>query len=131
MALMGIFFLTLFIVFETLPLQFAKYSARGALWFFDLENLIDRMVKLAWTIEILVLGFSFENKLFLSFAGFVLILTSLIFINLFYKKLIMNWNKDILKKNLSNINFSSDHSILIFWIFGSCMTLSLRLIRDA
>ena len=121
MALMGIFFLTLFIVFETLPLQFAKYSARGALWFFDLENLIDRIVKLAWTIEILVLGFSFENKLFLSFAGFVLILTSLIFINLFYKKLFMNWNKDILKENLSNINFSSDHSILIFWILATLL----------
>ena len=118
-SFMGLFFLILFLAFETSPLQFAKYSARGALWLFDLENLVDRVTKLAWTIEILILGFSFENKLFLSFAGFISIFALLIFICLFYRKLDIDWNKEVLKNNLSNIDFSSNKSILIFWILAS------------
>lgn len=120
-TLMGLFFLMLFFVFDTSPLQFAKYTARGTLWLFDLENLVDRVTKLAWTIEILILGFSFENKLFLSVAGFISIFASLIFIYRFYKKHSFNWKKDALKKNLSNINFYSNQSILIFWILATLL----------
>jgi hypothetical protein len=123
LILMGVFFLVLFLTFETLPLQFAKYSARGALWLFDFENLVDRVTKLAWTVEILILGFSFENKMFLSFSGFVSIFALLIFIYIFYKKHSFDWNKDVLKKNLSNINFSSNQSILIFWILATLLLL--------
>jgi len=118
-TLMGLFFVVLFLVFETLPLQFAKYSARGALWLFDFENLVDRVTKLAWTVEILILGFSFENKMFLSFAGFISIFGLLIFIKPYSQKLSVNWTKDTLKKNLLNVNFSDNQSILIFWILAS------------
>lgn len=122
-TLMGLFFLVLFLTFETTPLQFAKYSARGALWLFDFENLVDRVTKLAWTAEILILGSSFENKMFLSFAGFAAIFAFLIFIKFFYTKLNVNWNKYSLKKNLSNISFSSSQSILIFWILATLLLL--------
>ena len=125
LILMGFFFLVLFIVFDTSPLQFAKFSARGAMWFFDFEILIDRIVKLAWTIEILILGFSFENRIFLVLLGLLLIILLLIQIKNLYKKNISNWGNVDLKDSLSSIDFSSNQSILIFWMLA---TLALIII---
>jgi len=125
LILMGFFFLVLFIAFDTTPLQFAKYSARGAMWLFDFEILIDRIVKLAWTIEILILGFSFENRIFLALLGFSLIISLLIQIKTLYKKNISNRGDVALKDSLSSIDFSSNQSILIFWML---VTLALIII---
>ena len=119
LMLMAIYFLIIFIAFEATPIQFAKYSARGALWLFDYENLIDRIIKLAWTMEVLILGFSFENKVFLAFLGLSIIIGLLIIIKTLFKKISSMFRDGVFWNNIHIIDFSTKQAVLTFWLLTS------------
>ena len=121
LMLMALYFLIIFLVFDSTPIQFAKYSARGALWLFDYENLIDRIIKLAWTIEVLILGFSFENRVFLALVGLLITIGLLMSIKILFKKISLMLRDNVFWNNLYVIDFSTKQAVLVFWLLASFM----------
>lgn len=121
LMLMALYFLIIFLVFDSTPIQFAKYSARGALWLFDYENLIDRIIKLAWTIEVLILGFSFENRVFLALVGLSITIGLLMSIKIMFKKISLMLRDGVFWNNLYVIDFSTKQAVLVFWLIASFM----------
>lgn len=121
LMLMALYFLIIFLVFDSTPIQFAKYSARGALWLFDYENLIDRIIKLAWTIEVLILGFSFENRVFLALFGLSITIGLLMSIIILFKKISLMLRDNVFWNNLFVIDFSTKQAVLVFWLLASFM----------
>lgn len=121
LMLMALYFLIIFLVFDSTPIQFAKYSARGALWLFDYENLIDRIIKLAWTIEVLILGFSFENRVFLALVGLSITIGLLMSIKIMFKKISLMLRDGVFWNNLYVIDFSTKQAVLVFWLLASFM----------
>lgn len=119
LMLMALYFLFLFLAFDSTPIQFAKYSARGTLLLFDYENLIDRIIKLAWTIEVLILGFSFENRVFLGLLGLSITIGLLMIIKTLFKKISLMLRDGVFWNNLYVINFSTKQAVLTFWLLAS------------
>ena len=121
--LLASFFLLMLLAFDTTPLQFAKYAARGTLWLLDPENLLNKLIQVAWTFEILIFGFSNESTLFLIIFGFLLLIILLIFIKIKFKQIRSFFSTNELSKHL--INFHSDHkqSLLVFWILATLLLL--------
>ena len=114
LMLMALYFLIIFLAFDSTPIQFAKYSARGTLWLFDYENLIDRMIKLAWTIEVLTLGFSFENRVFLALFSLSITIGLLMSIKILFKKISLMLRDGVFWNNLYVIEFSAKQAVLVF-----------------
>ena len=119
LMLMALYFLIIFLAFDSTPIQFAKYSARGTLWLFDYENLIDRIIKLAWTIEVLILGFSFENRVFLALLGLSITIGLFMTIKTLFKKISLMLRDGVFWNNLYIIDFSTKQAVLIFWLLSS------------
>ncbi len=117
------FFLIIFILFDTTPLQFAKYAARGTLWLLDPENLLNKLIQLAWTLEIIILGFSYENTVFLTIIGFLILTALLIFIKYKYKDIKLFFNVRVLSAYLMNFESYPKQSILFFWILATILLL--------
>ena len=119
LMLMALYFLIIFLAFDSTPIQFAKYSARGTLLLFDYENLIDRIIKLAWTIEVLILGFSFENRVFLALLGLSITIGLLMIIKILFKKISSMLRDGVFWNNLYILDFSTKQAVLIFWLLTS------------
>ena len=119
LMLMALYFLIIFLAFDSTPIQFAKYSARGTLWLFDYENLIDRIIKLAWTIEVLILGFSFENRVFLALLGLSITIGLFMIIKTLFKKISLMFRDGVFWNNLYVIDLSTKQAVLIFWLLAS------------
>ena len=101
--LLASFFLIILLAFDTTPLQFAKYAARGTLWLLDPENLLNKLIQLAWTFEILILGFSNENNFFLTIFGFSILIILLIFIKIKFKEIKLFFSTNKLSRYLIDI----------------------------
>ncbi len=119
LVLLITFFLTIFIIFDTSPMQFAKYAARGTLWLLDPENLLNKLIQLTWTIEILILGFSYENNLILMLVGFLILLLSLVFVILNFKDIKSFFAPKKLSYYLLNFQSYPQQSVLIFWVLAT------------
>ena len=122
-ALLFAFFLIIFLIFDTTPLQFAKYAARGTLWLLDPENLLNKLIKVAWTIEIIVLGFSFENAFILQIVGFLFVFALLIFTIFKFKNIKLFFNTENLSRYLINFQSYPHYSALIFWVLTTLLLL--------
>ncbi len=123
LMLFASFFLLMLLAFDTTPLQFAKYAARGTLWLLDPENLLNKLIQVAWTFEILILGFSNENTFFLTIFGFLILLILLIFIKIKFKEIRLFFTTNELSKHLININSDHKQSLLVFWILATVLLL--------
>ena len=123
LMLLASFFLIILLAFDTTPLQFAKYAARGTLWLLDPENLLNKLVQLAWTFEILILGFSNENNFFLTIFGFLILIILLIFIKIKFKEIKLFFSTNELSRHLINFQSYPKQSILVFWILATLLLL--------
>jgi len=123
LMLFASFFLLMLLAFDTTPLQFAKYAARGTLWLLDPENLLNKLIQVAWTFEILILGFSNENTFFLTIFGFLILLILLIFIKIKFKEIRLFFTTNELSKHLININSDHKQTLLVFWILATVLLL--------
>ena len=123
LMLFASFFLIILLAFDTTPLQFVKYAARGTLWLLDPENLLNKLIQVAWTFEILILGFSNESNFFLTIFGFLILIILLFFIKIKFKEIKLFFSTNELSKHL--INFQSNHkqSLLIFWVLATILLL--------
>ena len=86
-------------------MQFARYAARGTMWLLDPENLLNKLIQLAWTLEILILGFSFENVLVLQIIGLLLLISFLYLSVLNFKNIREFSRPDKLSNYLIHFNF--------------------------
>jgi len=123
LMLLASFFLIILLAFDTTPLQFAKYAARGTLWLLDPENLLNKLIQLAWTFEILILGFSNENNFFLTIFGFLILIILLIFIKVRFKEIKLFFSTNELSRHLINFQSYPKQSILVFWILATLLLL--------
>ena len=123
LMLFASFFLIILLAFDATPLQFVKYAARGTLWLLDPENLLNKLIQVAWTFEILILGFSNESNFFLTIFGFLILIILLFFIKIKFKEIKLFFSTNELSKHL--INFQSNHkqSLLIFWVLATILLL--------
>ena len=122
-ALLFSFFLIIFLIFDTSPLQFAKYAARGTLWLLDPENLLNKLTQVAWTIEVMVLGFSFESTFVLQTIGFLILFALLIFIKLKFKNIKLFFNIENLSRYLINFQSYPHYSAFVFWVLTTLLLL--------
>tara|TARA_B100000700_G_C14990802_1_gene831218 strand:- start:148 stop:1785 length:1638 start_codon:yes stop_codon:yes gene_type:complete len=123
LMLLASFFLIILLAFDTTPLQFAKYAARGTLWLLDPENLLNKLIQLAWTFEILILGFSNENNFFLTIFGFSILIILLIFIKIKFKEIKLFFSTNELSRHLINFQSYPKQSMLVFWILATLLLL--------
>ena len=123
LALLFAFFLIIFLIFETSPLQFAKYAARGTLWLLDPENLLNKLTQVAWTLEIIVFGFSFESIFILQIVGFLILFALLIFTKLKFKNIKLFFNTVNLSQYLINFQSYPNYSAFVFWILTTLLLL--------
>ena len=123
LMLLASFFLIILLAFDTTPLQFAKYAARGTLWLLDPENLLNKLIQLAWTFEILILGFSNENNFFLTIFGFSILIIFLIFIKIKFKEIKLFFSTNELSRYLINFQSYPKQSMLVFWILATLLLL--------
>ena len=121
LILLSSFFLTIFVIFDTSPMQFARYAARGTMWLLDPENLLNKLIQLAWTLEILILGFSFENDLVLQIIGLLLVISFLYFFILNFKNIWEFCRPDKLSNYLIDFKLYPYQSTLIFWILTTIL----------
>ncbi len=121
LVLLSSFFLTVFVIFDTSPMQFARYAARGTMWLLDPENLLNKLIQLAWTLEILILGFSFENVLVLQIIGLLLLISFLYLSVLNFKNIREFSRPDKLSNYLIHFKLYPYQSTLIFWILTTIL----------
>ena len=124
LTLLFSFFLIIFLIFDTSPLQFAKYAARGTLWLLDPENLLNKLTQVAWTLEVMVLGFSFESTLILQTVGFLILFALLIFIKLKFKNIKLFFNIENLSRYLVNFQSYPHYSAFVFWVLTTLLLLT-------
>ena len=122
-ALLFAFFLIIFLIFDTSPLQFAKYAARGTLWLLDPENLLNKLTQVAWTLEIIVLGFSFENTFILQIVGFFILFALLIFTKLKFENIKLFFYTENVSRYLVNFQSYPHYSAFVFWILTTLLLL--------
>mgnify|MGYP001447009509 FL=1 len=123
LSLLLTFFLIIFLIFDTTPLQFAKYAARGTLWLLDPENLLNKLTQIVWTLEIIVFGFSFESVFILQIVGILLLFALLIFTKLKFKNIKLFFNTENLSRYLINFQSYPNYSVFVFWILTTLLLL--------
>ena len=75
---------------------------------------LNKLTQVAWTLEIIVFGFSFESIFILQIVGFLILFALLIFTKLKFKNIKLFFNTENLSQYLINFQSYPNYSAFVF-----------------